>query len=800
MINPHNAPDAWEIRALNAFENGVAEVSEVNAVEGSQHLRLMRPLITEQGCLKCHEYQGYQVGDVRGGISVSVPLSKVAGTHDMQIAGGAVAHGAIWLFGLGMLSVGSRKLSRSEHALRESEECYRTVADYTADWEYWMMPDGTFRYMSPSCVTICGYSQDEFYRDPALMMQVIHPDDRSRYEQHAYGHHCKHTSESMDFRIVTSSGSTRWISHVCRVVYGGDGKMNGIRASNRDITDRKQAEEALHEQTLQLEDEMAERQMAQETLQEQAVVLEEQITEIRQAEEAIRMSEEKFSKAFDNAPIMMTVSTMDDGTYLDVNKKFSELSGFSYAEAVGKKSDQLGWISAEQRQQLMVQLHNTGSVPGVELQLCTKEGNSIICVYYAEIITVDGRPCLLALAHDVTEHKIMEEHLRHSQKMEAIGQLAGGVAHDFNNILTVIMGYGNLLQMNPQLEQLQLEEVNQIVAASERAARLTRGLLTFSRKEPMNFEHLNLNDIVKHVQKFLVRVIGEDIQLNIQCSDLKIMVNVDATHIEQVLINLATNSRDALPKGGAITIGTGLDTIGETFVHTHGYGLPGEYACITIADNGCGMDESIRKKIFEPFFTTKEVGKGTGLGMAIVYGIIKQHNGYITLQSDVGVGTEFRIYLPLSSTAQGQRKEIIARIAPKRGTETILLVEDDPSVRGVIKRILVTNGYQLILAYDGQDAVEKFMAHRKDIALVLMDMIMPLKNGQEALEEIRMIEPKVKAFYLSGYTADFIRSRGVDDEEVEVISKPVHPIEFLHKVRDMLDRDERGNRHYAEAT
>jgi len=286
-VRPENAPDPWEAGALQTFENGVKEVSEVQTVAGRQYMRLMRPFITEKGCLKCHGSQGYKVGDIRGGVSASVPLDELSRYTDTAIRGGAATMGVVWLLGIGMIGMGTRTLSRSTGALQESEERYRTVADYTADWEYWLGPDESFRYVSPSCKRICGYSHDEFYRDPTVMRKIIHPDDLHAYMTHAHAIPVNGFPEPIDFRIVTRGGEVRWISHTCSNVFTREGKANGRRASNRDITDRKRAEEALHEQAVVLEEEIAERQMAQETLQEQAAQLEEEIAERQVAQEEL---------------------------------------------------------------------------------------------------------------------------------------------------------------------------------------------------------------------------------------------------------------------------------------------------------------------------------------------------------------------------------------------------------------------------------------------------------------------------------------------------------------------------------
>ncbi|MEI6208677.1 MAG: response regulator [Desulfuromonadales bacterium] len=381
-----------------------------------------------------------------------------------------------------------------------------------------------------------------------------------------------------------------------------------------------------------------------------------------------------------------------------------------------------------------------------------------------------------------------EEQLRQSQKMEAVGQLAGGVAHDFNNILTVIMGYGNLLIMDAKLNQQEMEYVEQILASSEKAVQLTRGLLAFSRKQVMVPALTDLNMIVQHVHKFLLRVIGEDIQLKMVSSDkVKLPVNIDKGQIEQVLINLATNARDAMPNGGLLSIEAGMRELEQPLEHFHGSCAPGRYAWIAVSDSGTGMDEETCRRIFEPFFTTKEVGKGTGLGMSIVYGIVKQHNGFITIYSEPGKGTTFRIYIPLDENQQDQIRRDTVPSIPQGGTETILVAEDDGEVRKLVVSVLTRFGYEVIQAVDGGEAVAQFAAHQNRIGLVLMDMIMPGKNGWEASEEITRIQSGVKILYSSGYTADFLKNRGVPEEGIDVIMKPIQPMELLRKIRGKLD-------------
>ncbi|MBU5611649.1 PAS domain S-box protein [Geomonas azotofigens] len=395
---------------------------------------------------------------------------------------------------------------------------------------------------------------------------------------------------------------------------------------------------------------------------------------------------------------------------------------------------------------------------------------------------------VITTVRDITAERRLEEQLRQAQKMEAVGLLAGGVAHDFNNVLQVIMGYCSLLAADPKLDDPQKGEVEQILVSAERAAQLTKGLLAFSRKQVMEPRRVNLCDIVLHVQKFLVRIIGEDITLKVAPSPRRdLPVVADSGHIEQVLINLATNARDAMAKGGVLSVGTELVEIEEPTETEFGHSEPGPYACVVMSDTGSGMDEETRTRIFEPFFTTKEVGKGTGLGMAIVYGIVKQHGGFINVYSEPGRGTTFRVFLPLAKVADAEATGPTELPPPRGGTETLLLAEDDAEVRRLLVNILTRFGYRVIEAADGQQAVELFAAHQESIALVVMDLIMPRKNGMEAGVEIVQMKPGTRILYSSGYTSDFMEQRGILDQGIQLIMKPVQPVQLLRKVREMLD-------------
>jgi signal transduction histidine kinase len=388
------------------------------------------------------------------------------------------------------------------------------------------------------------------------------------------------------------------------------------------------------------------------------------------------------------------------------------------------------------------------------------------------------------------EKKQLEHQLRQSQKMEVIGQLAGGVAHDFNNILTIIEGYGYIMREEMHPDDPQRFNIDQILAASAKAANLTHSLLAFSRKQVMHPLPVNLNAVVSNVVTFLRRILGEHINLTTITKADPLPILADSALLEQVLINFATNARDAMPKGGTLFIETDLQQLDEAFVKIHGFATPpGLYSVIHITDTGCGMDEQTVSQVFEPFFTTKGVGKGTGLGMSIAYGIIKQHNGYINVYSEPENGTTFRVYLPAMVEKIKQEQIVTTKLsAPSGGTETILLVEDDLAVRDLMEKILLDYGYQLILAEDGRDAVVKFTENMDKIKLVLMDVIMPKKNGKEAADEIRRLMPGIQVLFSSGYTADFIRNQTDLPETAELIMKPVKPLELISKVEELLGR------------
>ncbi|MBN2466569.1 MAG: response regulator [Deltaproteobacteria bacterium] len=384
------------------------------------------------------------------------------------------------------------------------------------------------------------------------------------------------------------------------------------------------------------------------------------------------------------------------------------------------------------------------------------------------------------------EKEQLAEQLRHAQKMEAVGTLAGGIAHDFNNILTAIIGFGSLIKMKIDKGNPLRIHVDQILASGERAAYLTQRLLAFSRKQIINPRPLDLNAGIRNLKNLLTRLIREDIELKLLLSNEDLIVKADSGQIDQVLMNLVTNARDAMPEGGTLTIATASVELTQNSLEPDGDGTPGRYAAFSVTDTGIGMDDKTRERIFDPFFTTKEIGHGTGLGLSMVYGIIKQHGGLIDVVSSPGKGATFKILLPLlDMQAEADPSKKQQRVTT--GTETVLIAEDDESVRKLTKEILERAGYQVIEAADGNDALKRFGELHDKIHLLLLDVIMPQKNGKEVYEAIRRIRPDIKVLFISGYASDLILKKGIIEEGLQFISKPVTPEALLLEVRKVLD-------------
>ncbi len=423
---------------------------------------------------------------------------------------------------------------------------------------------------------------------------------------------------------------------------------------------------------------------------------------------------------------------------------------------------------------------------GIKMQ--RKNGEIFCGSVKANTYYIAGQKLYVAIIRDITAHKQLEEQLLHSQKMDALGRLAGGVAHDFNNLLMVILGRSQLILFNKSLDNSLRNHIQEIKETGERAALLTQQLLAFSRKQVIQPQVLNLNEIVHDVSKMLKHLIGENIELEIIFSDKPTIVNVDRGQIEQILVNLAINSRDAMPEGGKLLIKTESIVLNDSNNISPVNLKPGAYVVLSVLDTGSGISDEIKAHIFEPFFTTKENGKGTGLGLSTVFGIVQQNNGNITVQSQPGWGTVFRIYLLMLKTDKQSQKIIITPNEVNKGHETIFVVEDEPGVQNIVREILELNGYNVITASDGIDAQSVFKKFAKKIDLLLTDIILPNINGYDLSKSLIKISPKIKVIYMSGYTDDVIGKHGILESGEYFLQKPFTPDILLDKIKEALQK------------
>ena len=510
------------------------------------------------------------------------------------------------------------------------------------------------------------------------------------------------------------------------------------------------------------------------------------ITDQKKAERQLLESEAKYRLVVENS--LVGVLVIQDNLIRFANRRWCDMYGYDQAEVIDRL-DPLDTVHPDDKDMVRRNIGKraTGQLDSVEYEFRAfrRDGQEITVKVFGGKMIYGGRPAAVGTIIDVTREKTLESQLLQSQKMEAVGMLAGGVAHDFNNILTTLTGYGTLLHMKMAKEDPLQTYVDNILSASRKGAALTQSLLAFSRQEPLSLNPVNMNDILKGTAKLLKRLLTEDITLTTILCDTDIIVMADTTGIDQILFNLATNARDAMPDGGTLTIETRLLDVAVDSCAAHGVGKPGRYAALSVADTGVGMNEKTRERVFEPFFTTKGVGKGTGLGLPTVYGIVTQHQGFITLSSAPRMGTTVRIYIP--AAGESARRETSAAEEIKRGKETILVAEDNEDVRRLIREILVKYGYTVIEAADGEEAIRRFEINERIIDLLILDSVMPGKNGRAVYDEISRKHPDIKVFFMSGYTRDIILDKGIEDKTFAFLSKPVAPVELLKKVRQVLD-------------
>jgi len=520
---------------------------------------------------------------------------------------------------------------------------------------------------------------------------------------------------------------------------------------------------------------------------------------VKEKTEELRKSEKKYRSIFENA-IEGIFQTTPDGKFLDANSALARLFGFNspqefmdYYADIGKQQ----YLHPEDREVYKSILEKYGTIKGFETQLMDRLGRPIWVTINAHEVTDEEGNVLYyeGTVEDITERKKREEQYRElqqqfiqSQKMEAIGRLAGGVAHDFNNILTVIIGSCELAQFDLKNPERLKQRINEIKKAAERASSLTKQLLAYSRRQIMEMQIININDLIANLEKMLKRLIGEDIELKINLMEDVGMIKADPSQIEQVIINLVVNARDAMPRGGKLTIETLRAYLDSEYAQRHRDVKPGPYVMLSISDTGAGLSDEAKQHLFEPFFTTKPKGEGTGLGLSTVYGIIKQSGGNIWVYSEANKGTTFKIYLPCVDKKEGDKKDGYMAKETFRGSETILIIEDEEGVRESAAEMLKVQGYNVLKAGNGEEAISVCSGYKDDIHLVLLDVVIPGLRGPELFEKIKEIHQESAVLFMSGYTDNVIVHHGILKEGLEFIQKPFTLEDISKKIREVLDK------------
>ena len=510
------------------------------------------------------------------------------------------------------------------------------------------------------------------------------------------------------------------------------------------------------------------------------------ITEQKRREDALRESEERFTRAFHASPAGQILTTVAEGRVVDVNDAYCEVVGRPREELIGRTAAELQiWVNMEDRDRAMEELRSTGRLRSKDVQLRSRTRGVRHVIVSGEMVEIGGIPCVIATGLDVTDRKRVEAQLLHAQKMDSIGRLAGGVAHDFNNILMVQKGYCEILRRGLREDDPLAEGVAQIEACADRAAALTRQLLAFSRKQTLQPKLFDLNTLVQNLDSMLRRVIGEDVELRTLPCQSATTVRADPGQIEQVIINLAVNARDAMPQGGKLTIEIAEATLDEAYAASHMGVTPGRYVMLAVSDTGCGMDEETQKRLFEPFFTTKREGKGTGLGLAMVHGIVHQSGGNIWLYSEPNKGTTFKVYLPRVD-AEPQAVSDRQPSAPRGEGELVLLVEDEALLSRLLLRQIGSLGYKVRGAENGGAALILVEEQGLRPDLLVTDVVMPGMSGRVLVERLQKTIPDLTTIFISGYTDNAIVHHGILDAGVDFLQKPFSKADLAEKISAAL--------------
>jgi len=628
--------------------------------------------------------------------------------------------------------------------LREAslEKQFADLCENANDMIYTHDMNGILTSLNKTGERIIGYGRDKAVG--MSLREFIAPEQRDKFDQ--WIEMCKTGTASprCELNIVTPF-FRRSVLEVSTRLIQEEGKATRIEGIGRDISSRKEAEEAL------------------------------------------RQSEERFSRAFRLSPVAIALSTLPEGRFIDVNDSFLQTFDFSRDMVTDRTATELNiWENADDLTRISAILKEGRAVAGMECRFRTRSGASRVALVFVEKIQLSNATCAIFITHDITDRLSLETQLRQAQKMEAVGRLAAGVAHDFNNLLTVIQGHAQLARARSDVSAAQAKSLDAVSCAAQRATALTKQLLTFSRQQPMQSKPLDLNKTISDLTKMLLLLLHEKIDLKYDFAADLPMICADVTMMEQVVMNLVVNASDAMANGGALMIKTQAVEIDREYVRNNPEARAGRFLCLSVTDTGCGMDPATQARVFEPFFTTKEVGKGTGLGLATVYGIVKQHQGWIELTSEVGKGTTFKIYyVAEAAVSQVERTQPTGR--PARDNETILVVEDEEAVGQIVQSSLEQYGYRVLHAANALEALEIYNEESGQIDLVLTDMVMPRgMSGRELAANLKALNPELKIVYTTGYSRQVVGNDMDLREGLNFLPKPHAPGKLIETIRSRL--------------
>jgi two-component system, cell cycle sensor histidine kinase and response regulator CckA len=632
------------------------------------------------------------------------------------------------------------KRQRTEATLTHAQQHYEALVN-SIEGIVWEADARTFRFafVSQQAERLLGYPVERWLTEPTFWQDHLHPEDRAWAVEFCVRATREQRAHELEYRIMAADGRAVWLRDMVTVVVE-------------------------HEQAVTLRGVMVD------------------ITQRKRAEERVRESEERFRRLSEAANEGIAIH--EDGRILEANQALAAMYGYELADVLGRHALDL---AAPGSRELVLHNIRSGYEQPYEALGLRKDGTTLPVEIHGKAVPYRGRLVRVAVIRDLSERQHLEAQLRQAQKMEAVGRLAGGVAHDFNNLLTVIGGYSDLLLSDLDPGDPLHRHAAAINDAAARATALTRQLLAFSRRQVLQPRVLDLNAVVTDTGKMLRRLIGEDIALVTTLDPALGRVSADPGQLEQVILNLAVNARDAMPQGGRLALETANVELGEADAHRQVGVIPGRYVRLAVRDTGSGMDAATQSHLFEPFFTSKEPGKGTGLGLASVYGVVTQSGGHIEVDSTPGRGTTFRIYLPRFE----ERLEAVEPAAVPRtslqGLETVLLVEDEVGVRGVAQQILQSAGYTVLAASDGEEAVRLSAQRAGPIHLLLTDVVMPGMSGPELARRLAAMRPALKVMYMSGYPEDAIIRRDLLDPRTVFLPKPFTRETLVRKVRESLD-------------